>query len=313
MAAKKKSKTPAVRYLRYELTNSSTPGQETSHYIDLARDLSAINRRLYRQGRVYHVKRITVVSRNTIAAPGSNAGFISASVAPNSWVVRNAWKRGFAVMKEMNKQVQNGAVKGNIAGTWSDFKVHLDSTMKGATLLSPKDSGGNNVSLGEWVYTKYVTPDGTASADEFEVGLLGNDVGAAGSRDYVGLVKSYANTRPTVNTNDPTVLSGASDDPLANVFDDGTTIDNIIQDLEEDNDNPPYDATAYPGGATNMTKALVHQHTTLGADGRATMGGFEAICGLLELEATSPVADDVYSVLVELAPGSYRGIGADVI
>ena len=216
-------------------------------------------------------------------------------------------------MKEMNKQAFNGAVKNTVSGTWADFKVHMDSTMKGATLLSPKDSGGNNVSAGEWIYTKYVTPDGTASADEFEVGLLGNDVGAAGTRDYVGLVKSYANTRATVQSTDPNVLSGLSDDPLANVFDDGTTIDNILQDLEDDNDAPPYDTTAYPGGASNMPKALVVQHTTLGADGRATMGGFEAICGLLELEATSPVADDVYSVLVELAPGSYRGIGADVI
>lgn len=312
MATRKKSKTPAVRYLKYELTNSGTPGTETSHYIDLARDLSAINRRLYRQGRVYHVKRITVVSRNTIAAPGGTAGFISASAAPNSWVVRNAWKRGFEVMKEMNKQATVG-VSGNIAGTWADFKVHLDATMKAATLLTPIDSGGNAVSLGEWVYSKFVTPDGTASADEFEVTLLGNDVGAAGSRDSVGLVKSYANSRVTVSNPDPTVFSGASEDPLANVFDHGTVIDNIIDDLEADNDNPPYDATSYTGGASNMPKALIHQETTLGADGRGTMGGFEAICGLIELETTSPVASDTFGVLVELAPGNYRGIAAEVI
>jgi hypothetical protein len=37
------------------------------------------------------------------------------------------------------------------------------------------------------------------------------------------------------------------------------------------------------------------------------------MCGVLELETTSPIASDVYSVLVELAPGSYRGIAAEVI
>jgi hypothetical protein len=35
--------------------------------------------------------------------------------------------------------------------------------------------------------------------------------------------------------------------------------------------------------------------------------------GLIEIESTSPIANDVYSVLVELAPGKYRGIKADVI
>jgi hypothetical protein len=55
------------------------------------------------------------------------------------------------------------------------------------------------------------------------------------------------------------------------------------------------------------------QQTTLGADGRASVGGFSAMCGLIEIEATSPVADDLYSILVELAPGKYRGIAADVI
>ena len=46
MAAK--TKTPAARYLRYELTNSGTPGTETSHFIDLAKDLSDF------QGRSWH-------------------------------------------------------------------------------------------------------------------------------------------------------------------------------------------------------------------------------------------------------------------
>jgi hypothetical protein len=108
-------------------------------------------------------------------------------------------------------------------------------------------------------------------------------------------------------------LAGASEDPLANIFDHGTVIDNIIQDLEDDNDLPPYDANSYPGGASNMPKALIHQETTLGADGRATMGGLEAICGLIELEATSPISEDTFGVLVELAPGNYRGIAAEVI
>ena len=48
-------------------------------------------------------------------------------------------------------------------------------------------------------------------------------------------------------------------------------------------------------------------------DGRATMAGFEALCGLLEFESKSQIENDTFSVLIELAPGKYRGIAAEVI
>jgi hypothetical protein len=311
MATKKKMQ-PAVRYLRYELTNSGTENVETSHYIDLAKDLSAINRRLYRSGRAYHVKRISIVSRNTLPQPGQNAGRVTVSVAPDSWVVRNAWKRGFAVWKDMIKDATKG-MSTDIKGTWSDFKVYLSNDHKLGTQLIPLDNGGNNVQFGEWVRSRFVSADGTTSADEFEAGLLGNHVGGAGVRTYVGLVESYQNSRATVQQGDPAVLVDVSDDPLVNLMDYGTTYDEVIDDLETDNDVPPYDASDYPGSAANMPKPIVVQHTTLGVDGRSSVGGFTAMCGLIELETTSPIASDVYSVLVELAPGSYRGIAAEVI
>lgn len=49
------------------------------------------------------------------------------------------------------------------------------------------------------------------------------------------------------------------------------------------------------------------------SDGRLQLNGFNAVCGLIEIEASSALANDVFSVLVELAPGKYRGIKADVI
>ena len=97
------------------------------------------------------------------------------------------------------------------------------------------------------------------------------------------------------------------------MFDYGTAVDEVLQNDMEDADNPPYALTQYPGGAANGAKPSVVQHSTLGTDGKCTLAGFNAICGLLELESKSPIADDIYSVLVELAPGSYRGIKADVI
>jgi len=173
MASKKKQLEPAVRYLRYDLTNSGDAGTETSHFIDLARDLSLVNRRLYRSGRVYHVKRVTVVSRNTIAGfttdpPGQqNAGRISVSTAPDSWVARGAWHRAFKAWKQMNKTA-SGQLSGNITGTWSDFKIYLSADMAGATLPLPLDNGGNAIRADNtnWDVSTFVTPDGTTTDDD---------------------------------------------------------------------------------------------------------------------------------------------------
>ena len=315
--SKAKKITPAVRYLRYELVNSASPNTETSHYIDLAKDLSAVNRRLYRQGRHYHVKRITVVSSNTPNVGYTDpttlitGGRVSVGVAPTSWVTQMAWKRGFEVFKEMNQRAMTN-VAGDITGTWADFKIYLTTDHRNGTKLAPLDNGGNAVSAGEWVSSRFISPDGTTSSDEFDAVLLGDHVGSAGTRVSVGLVKSYGESRATVTFGDPSVPGNLSDDPLLNVFDYGTEIDEVLNRLESDNDTPPYDHANYPGDDANMPKPIVVQDATL-SDGKATMGGFTAMCGLIELESKSPIANDTFSVLVELAPGNFRGIKADVI
>lgn len=297
---------PAVRYLRYDLTNSAgAPSTETSHFIDLARDLSIVNRRLYRQGRDYHVKKITIVSSNT-----PNFGNrISVATVPNSWVAKSAHKRAFQVWNKMNEEASEN-LAGDISGTWADFKVYISDDMRGVTLPLPLDNGGQAGLLNEWVYSQMVTPDGTATADNFELHMLGDHIGAAGARSSVGLIKSYGESRATVNQDDPTVPGEASDDPLVNVFDYGTTVDDVVDNLEFHNDRPPYDIASYPGDELNMSKPIIAQDTVL-VDGRATMGSFTAMCGLLEFEIKSQLPEDVFSVLVEVAPGNYRGVKSE--
>jgi len=306
MAAKKNS-TPANRYLRYELTNSATPGTETSHYIDLAKDLSRINRRLYRQGRDYHVKKITIVSSNT--PNGGNR--VSFSTIGAGWVSQQAWHRGFKTWNAMNKEASRN-LSGDVAGTWADFKVYMTNDMRSGTILAPKDNGGNNYNAGEWAYSELVTPDGTTGADPFQLHMLGDHNGSVGAWNSVSLVKSYGESRATVQTTDPNVPGDASDDPLVNVFDYGTTVDEVVNNLEGFNDAPPYGVANYPGDDGNAPKPIVVQDTTI-VDGRSTVGGFTARCGLIEIESKSLEASDVFSVLVEIASGKYRGIAAEVI
>jgi hypothetical protein len=212
----------------------------------------------------------------------------------------------------MNKEASH-SITGDVAGTWSDFKVYMTDAMRTGTTLSPIDNGGNLFDAGEWEYSRYVTPDGTTTSDAFLAHMIGDHIGGAGSRVSVGLVRSYAESRATVSPNSPETPGGVKDDPLVNVFDYGTAIDEVLDDLMFENDNPPYDLVKYVGGASNGEKPSVAQMSSLGTDGKCTLAGFQAMCGLVELETKSPIANDVYSVLVELAPGKYRGIKADVI
>jgi len=298
---------PAQRYLRYDLVNSEVAGTETSHFIDLARDLSMVNRRLYRQGRDYHVKKISIVSSNT---PNLN-NRISVSTVPGNWVSQQAWKRGYSVWREMYKNAGEN-ISGDIEGTWSDFKVFMSNDMRSGIKPVPIDNGGAAYLFDEWAYSNYVSPDGTPTSDAFEIHFLGNHNGVAGAWNSVSLVKSYGESRSTVSPADPNVPTDASDDPLVNIFDAGTEIDEVINIMESFNDFPPYSIDFYPGDDGNGPKPAVVQDTTI-VDGRATMGGFTAFLGLLEFEITSSLPTDTFSVLIELSPGKYRGIKSEAI
>lgn len=303
MATKKN--TPAVRELRYSMNASATPGTAGSSYIDLAKDLSIVNRRLYRQGRDYHVKRVTIVSTTT-----PNLGNkVSIGAIPDGWVSRNAWRRGFDTWTKMNRDALHNTSK-SVTSTWHDFKIYLNAAMT-AGVATPKDMDGNTYSPGEWSYSKYVSPD-LGVVDEFGVYMLGDHSGAAGAWNYVGLIKSYAESRATVQVGSPLVPSPANTDPLTNVFDYGETIDDVIDNIEEENDEAPYNTFVYPGEAGNGEGPITVGNGTLN-EGRLVLGGFNAIAGLLRIDLISTVPNDAFDVIVELAPGKYRGIAAEVI
>lgn len=313
--AKKKSKnskrTPAHRYIRYLLEHTGTG--EDSHFIDIARDLSGLNRRLYRQGKVYRVKSATVHS-------STQTTFVKFATVPDTWVSRNAWKRGKKFWDMMNSRAMLGTGQ-NYKGRWHDFKVlmHADQTSD-ADQGTPIDSGDNAMNSGEWVYSKFTSPDGTSTSDEFQAYFMGDHTGSAGSRTFISLIQSYGESRATVNNGDPQLDSDSDDDPLANLFDSGTETDEILDDLQTDNDLPPYSFAAgstlgdrYPGAGDNLPKPWVVREVSLDQDANGAFAiarGFDAICGLIEVETTSSQDGDIIEVLIELEAGDYKGVYA---
>ena len=321
---KKSSFTPANRFLRFQLTNSASPGTETSHFIDLAKELSAVNRRLYRQGKVYQVANISVTSRNTVN------GLVSFSTAPDTWVTRAAWNRGFQMYEHMTKKVLDLPGSASRKGRYHDFKVYLSDDHRTSASITTRalDNGNHQVGSGEWVYSKFQSPDGTTGSDEFVAHLLGSHSGSSGAYNSVSLIQSYGEARATVNTDSPNVDSDGDDDPLLNLFDAGTQADEIAADLANDGDQAPYKLVQggslatlgdhYPGAASNLPKPMVNRIAGLGAQGGVSapsimLPGFTAIAGLIEVEIQSDTASDVFDIIIELAPGSYKGVaGFDI-
>jgi len=315
-SSKKKTTVPAVRHLKYQVT---TPAAGATHqfYFDLFYHLSLVNRRLYRQGQNLFIKKITVNSRNT------TNGSVAALAAPTSWVTYAAWRQAFKLWMEMRKghggAPGSGLPQGVTPATWADFKVYLSNEHRVGTAHWPLPLDGDNIPVvvtnAEWTHARYISPDATAASDEFEAHLLGPDVGAAGAYTSVGIIQGYEESRRTVQQ-DETSAEINTDSWMINLFDDGTTLDEIAEDLKDDGDFPPYQYNQYTGGATNMAHPIVQQHKSVVQEGpalsapTATLGSVLAPCGLLQLDIQSNLADDVWDILIEIQEGPAKGVKA---
>jgi hypothetical protein len=321
----KKKFVPAERFLRFQVQHRAGFAQEQEHYIDIARELSKVNRRLYRQHMAYNVANITVTSRD------SANSLISFSTVPDTWVTRNALGRG----KKMFDQMQKAATKlGAVKPRFNDYKVHMNDAHRqiigGVNDLKAKDNDNVDYASGEWVYSKYQRADGTSASDEFVSHVLGDHNVSGSNYVSVGLIKSYGESRATPQATEPLVDSDMENDPLLSLFRDDEAFEEIIDDMDNDNDNAPYKILTggaastigenYPGSSTNGSNPVVRRLAAIGQQGGVSapsvmLPGFTALCGLIQIEtqsglASEPAIDDTFDVVIELAPGSYKGVAA---
>lgn len=303
------------RFLKYDV--ASTNNQKTS-YINLAKDLSAMNRQLFRQARMYHIKSITLVDDD-------EAKYIQIGSAPDTWAMRNSVKRAFARYNEMNAQVLDD--QPSIKARWSDFKPYLSirhraAEMGGspiAQMETPQDMDNNDLKYGEWEFSMFESPDGTSSVDGYRVGILGDHVGSPGSFEYVGLIKSYGDSRGTVNQTEPNVnVAAASDDPLVNLLDAGTQFDEIAENIIQHGDQPPYSLGAAPGedyvGSKNNLPQEVHfaEFNTSGTvDGLQRAYNLNVPLGVLRIDHSTEQGSTNFTIIIEMAEGKYKGIKSE--
>lgn len=289
-------------------------------YVDTARELSKINRRLYSQSRMYGYQGLTFIWRQN---PASSLATIECSVrtAGNTWTVQNAHVKGEALWNQMQALVLQD--NPSISGKWHDFKLQLDGGQSLAREMFARDGNGALYASGEWNLSSYVMPQHEVNpttgeplpAVEYTGLLIGDDTSTKRS-----LVKAYQDSRATLNPNTPNVPAAMSDSFFNLLTDSGSQEPELANVIEGENDNPPYDLNNYSGGAVNAPAPVTVGYAAISnseVDGR--IGSFVAPCGLLQIEivgydaagAVVPAAQmPNIDVLLHVAPGSYKGVAS---
>ncbi|NCF97519.1 MAG: hypothetical protein GWP21_06350 [Euryarchaeota archaeon] len=192
----------------------------------------------------------------------------------------------------------------------------------------PRDAVGQYIAEGEWIYSRYHSEDiqwnnanlhSTANrdADTFGIHVVGKHVeGASGNNgdvwSKISLAQSWIDTRSTTIDFDgsPTIDSSEmSSDPLANLFDEADAMDEVLDDLDIMNDQPPYhenlffgntlDIASLPaswGGSpfveTQNLQTVALAATQPGAGSISAVNSFSAICGLVQVEISHASSGD---------------------
>ena len=289
---------PAQRVLTYTFTPSSGAAAVD---IDLAKDLSAVNRRLYRQGMQYYVSHISLARGDT----GISA--MSVKTAGDTWIVHNAWKKAFKFWQAQQKEVSD--VMPSVHGKWADFKVQLDDNAQ--TAIDTIAGDGGTIVPDEWNYSNYVwDDDGTERTPTFCI------IGATAATSKIGMVQEYAISRARVQA-EPALDGDASDSIYGKGLVNDEAMTDLIELVESENDVAPYDVDNYVGGDTTGDAPFTQDFVVANFQaGRAMTTGFTAECGLMRVEVASLNADasapsDVAHIIqVHLAPGPYKGVMA---
>ncbi len=294
-------------------------GYRDSAYIDVARCLSNLNRKLVRQGQVFKIKGMRIYTNDTADDPT----MVKVGVLPRVWPMFNAYKKARALWNEQNLKALGTVGAGNLP-KYYDFKVYMEAGhfaqgLADQSLASAQDTAAqitvcdfedNKLHVGEWVYSK-MHDSGDTSVEHF-VHLLGDCTDSSGdavtvtsggwSNGSVGAIEAYAASRglPFANR-DATDSEQQTGDmlnlgPWGRLFGDDDQTTDTVDDLTADNDDPPYPRDKMIGGGDTHPTPLpvfygrMSQRNT-NTNQSIQIPTFEAPLGLIRIEADGTDAE----------------------
>ena len=316
-AKKYKKSNPTCLRLAFELNGDRT------EYVDLAKALSIINRKFFRQGVYYYV--------NSVEVYNNESGVVDIHTVPDNWVTKNAWNRGFQLFQKMNAMV-DPPISGVSRPKYHDFKVFMDRrhATTGSSLnpvLCDINGAVQPQGADDWDYSEFVSADSDGDlngnqsalnqeADNFTVHIVGEHEGGTSNWDSVGLIKSYAESRRTVIgdqtlTGDQTANVIDITDPLLNIFDMSSEeqMNDIVENLTQDNIDPPYNQNIYIGEQNQNLYQVARIGTEVGVGRVGRAAGFCVPFGLVCIDPFD--LSTKLRVVFNLAPGTYHGVYAE--
>ena len=315
---------PAVQTLSFATPNV-TSGNTGVFFIDLSQCASLVNRRFYRQGLNWAVGGIKILT--------TGQGGVTIQKLPNTWVMSNAWEKGFRAWQQMIKNATDEAGTESIKGKFLDFKIYADREhhrqgYQNNLLPLSTDSASATAftaTPGQWQPSQIEVPSvgGSGASATWEIIAVGpNNPGPGGSGNNAkSLIAGYANSRALPDVTDPNVPDDASnigENWMLSLFTDGTQQDpEVTAMLEVTGDQSPYPYendgthtdTMYPGGEMQLPTLQTHDiefitSTTIGGTVRMKGGNFP--CGLMCVSWSPSDAANLV-IQVDLVPGNHRG------
>lgn len=270
------------------LGSAETEGPDTT-YIDVFKDLSLVNHRLYRQGRVPMIR---IGFAGPFASTVSFAS-IAAMTLPNNWQVRKAHQ--FALKQYLRATKESRRATGQ--ARWHDFKVYYEDGHRTGSTLSPV---GITTGSSEWNYSEVANDPSNGSSNERQFKFIGST-----DSNCWGMIAEY-DVKADTDTDTPENPGSYAPYHYLNPEISGEQMDNLL----DEGDFPPYNPDALQ---------VQPQVTVIGVGSGKTdkmvSEWFPAPCGLLKLMAvvtsTDAVADDTLGAFfVEVMGGDYKGIHA---
>lgn len=299
-AKRSKNDDPSYRTLKADYypvqrtVNLGSDSQASLFVLDTARALSAVNHRLYRQGKTYQVK-IDIENRSNSAAGASQ---YEVWALTDTWYVQKAWQEARATYLRATADEREVMSKQKIA-RWEDFRV--TSGVSGTDVLPYQYSealAGATNSNGEFVASEITLADGatqrtftwgsTPSASEFAILQEYDKAGATdGSPSAIEVDNPYAGTDPGVH-------------------------ELQMDDLAARGNFPPYDRNNFTDNV--WVKVATLDNSSAASPGqssssRMSTGFFNALCGLVVIkpDIAHTLAGDLR---LTVKNGDYKGVAA---
>lgn len=303
MARAKKStgKDPSYRTMKADYypvqrtINLGTASAGTKYAVDVARVLSSMNHRLYRQGKTYQVK-LDIENR---ADSNLNPAQYTVWALVDTWYIQKAWQLARSTYITATADERNVMSAQKIA-RWEDFRV--GPGIPGAVTVHPyrydATPSGAADTAGEFASSEITSADGTTSrtftwssspsASEWSMLQEYDRSGATdGKPSAIEASNPYAGTDPGVH-------------------------ENQMDDLANKGNLPPYDKDNFNSKIWVKVATLDNSgagNSGFTADSRMSTGYFNAPCGLLMVvpSISHTLTGDL---TLTVKAGNYKGVAA---